>query len=373
MSDPSDAAVIGAGVAGAALAATLARAGRRVLLLDRQRFPRAKVCGGCLHREGLTTLARLGLSGCVPADSPAVNAATVWSGGRATAVPSRHGRVVERSAFDAALVAAAVKAGATFRDGTTARVTARRGGGWRVEAGGDTFEVAVVAAADGLGGSCLRGLDGFGLERAAASRIGLGATADPGPSADLPPGRVAMLVSAHGYLGLTRLGAAADAPVDLAAAADPGFVRSCGGPGPAAAELARAAGAPEAFAHCAEQAAGWRATPPLTCRRDRLAAPGLRVVGDAGGYLEPFTGEGMAWALDDAEAAAASLLACLRTGGESDAQADAWAATRRRRVAARQRRCRAVAAVLRRPALTRPVLAGAGLAAPLLHRLRAAS
>ncbi len=90
MSGSFDAAVIGAGVAGAALAATLARAGHRVLLLERQRFPRTKVCGGCLHREGLAVLNRLGLGGCVPADAPAVEAATVWSGGRATRVPSRH-------------------------------------------------------------------------------------------------------------------------------------------------------------------------------------------------------------------------------------------------------------------------------------------
>ena len=368
MSEAFDAVVIGAGVAGAAAAATLARAGVGVLLLERQAFPRAKVCGGCLHREGLATLDRLGLGGCVPADAPAVGEAVVWNGGRATRVPSRHGRVVERAAFDAALVGAAVAAGAAFRGGVTARVLPGEDARWRVDAGGEV-RARVVIAADGLGGSSLRGLDGFGLERAAGSRIGLGATG-PAPAGDrdpLPAGTVAMFVSAHGYLGLTRLPGGA---VDLAAAADGSFVRSAGGPGAAAVALAEAAGAPEDLIGLAAAASGWKATPPLTCSRSRLAAPGLRVAGDSGGYLEPFTGEGMAWALDDAEAAAASLLRVLDAGGETDAQAAAWEAGRRRRIAARQRRCRALATILRRPALTRPALAGAAL---LLPRLRAAS
>ncbi|BAM04517.1 NAD(P)/FAD-dependent oxidoreductase [Phycisphaera mikurensis] len=374
MSGGFDAGVVGAGVAGSALAAALARRGHAVVLLDRQRFPRAKPCGGCLHRGGLDTLDRLGLAGCVPADAPAVDAAVVWSGGRATRVPSRHGRVVDRASFDAALRAGAEAAGVASVEGVTARVRPGTAGGWRIDGGrAGAWSVRVVAAADGLGGSCLRGLEGFGVRRAPASRIGLGAIAHPGADDALPPGTVAMLTSARGYLGLTRLGPGADAPVDLAAAVDPALVRSLGGPSPAAAALALEAGAPAAFAAWARRAVGWRATPPLTCAATRLAAPGLRVVGDAGGYLEPFTGEGMAWALDDAEAAAASMDACLRRGGERAADAAAWEAARRRRIAGRQRRCRAAAAVLRRPALTRPALAGAALAFPLLHRLRAAS
>lgn len=400
-----DAVVVGAGVAGAALAASLARAirasrairesreipesqanTRSVLLLERQPFPREKTCGGCLHREGLAVLDRLGLAHAVPADAPVVCAATVWAGGRPTRVPSRHGRVVNRAPFDAALVAQAIASGAVFRDGVTARaIEPLNGNGngiantadetfpWSIDTGTHRIRARVVAAADGLGGSSLKRVPGFELARTPASRIGLGATASPGPDAALPPGEVAMLVSAHGYLGLTRLGPKPDAPVDLAAAADPGFVREAGGPGPAAAKLAEAAGAPAAFARWAREAPRWRATPPLTCRRGRLAAPGLRVLGDAGGYLEPFTGEGMAWALQDAEAAAEALHRVLLDGGETPLRAAAWEARQRRRIAARQRRCRAVAAVLRRPALTRPVLAGASLAAPLLQRRRAAS
>ena len=56
-----DAVVIGAGPAGGVAALGLARAGRRVLLVDKQRFPRPKVCGCCLNASALATLRRVGV------------------------------------------------------------------------------------------------------------------------------------------------------------------------------------------------------------------------------------------------------------------------------------------------------------------------
>src|SRR5579859_3979029 len=55
-SAPYDAIVVGAGPAGAHLAYTLARAGRRVALLDKRRFPREKVCGGGISRKSIALL-----------------------------------------------------------------------------------------------------------------------------------------------------------------------------------------------------------------------------------------------------------------------------------------------------------------------------
>ncbi|MCC6609478.1 MAG: FAD-dependent monooxygenase [Burkholderiales bacterium] len=51
-----DALVVGAGPAGAHLARLLARTGRRVAILDKQRFPREKVCGGGLSRKAIALL-----------------------------------------------------------------------------------------------------------------------------------------------------------------------------------------------------------------------------------------------------------------------------------------------------------------------------
>jgi flavin-dependent dehydrogenase len=57
----ADVVVAGAGPAGCAAAVTIARAGRRVLLLDRARFPRDKCCGDGLTAGALRRLRRLGL------------------------------------------------------------------------------------------------------------------------------------------------------------------------------------------------------------------------------------------------------------------------------------------------------------------------
>ena len=63
-----DAAVIGAGPAGALAACLLARKGKRVLLLDRSPFPREKACGCCLNPIGVKLLQDLGL-GTILADA----------------------------------------------------------------------------------------------------------------------------------------------------------------------------------------------------------------------------------------------------------------------------------------------------------------
>ena len=56
-----DVVIAGAGPAGAIAATVLARAGARVLVLDRARFPRDKLCGDTLNPGALAILARLGL------------------------------------------------------------------------------------------------------------------------------------------------------------------------------------------------------------------------------------------------------------------------------------------------------------------------
>ena len=62
---PWDVVVVGAGLAGAMVALELGRRGCQVLLLERQRFPRWKVCGACLNEAALGALAHAGLDGLV--------------------------------------------------------------------------------------------------------------------------------------------------------------------------------------------------------------------------------------------------------------------------------------------------------------------
>ena len=60
-----DAIVIGAGPSGAMAARRLSLAGARVLLVEKKRFPRLKVCGACLSRAALEELDRAGLRSLV--------------------------------------------------------------------------------------------------------------------------------------------------------------------------------------------------------------------------------------------------------------------------------------------------------------------
>ena len=95
----------------------------------------------------------------------------------------------------------------------------------------------------------------------------------------------------------------------------------------------------------------WRGAPPLTRRRALIARGRVFVAGDAAGYIEPFTGEGMGWAIDSGIALAPLAIEKLHRA-EFDA-AGAWIDRYARIVGRRQRVCALLAACLRRPRLTR--------------------
>jgi flavin-dependent dehydrogenase len=96
------------------------------------------------------------------------------------------------------------------------------------------------------------------------------------------------------------------------------------------------------------------------------------VVGDAAGYIEPFTGEGMAWAMCGGLALVPIAVEAARKGW-SEALAAEWTARHRERVGKRQLACHAVAAMLRQPALLRGAMhilaAWPGLVGPIMRRL----
>jgi geranylgeranyl reductase family protein len=104
--------VVGAGPAGSAAAQWLARAGRDVLLIDQQAFPREKVCGDGLIPDALHALARLGVLQAVMAEAQAVTALTCVAprGGRID-VPATLA-VLPRKRLDEIVCRAAVAAGA---------------------------------------------------------------------------------------------------------------------------------------------------------------------------------------------------------------------------------------------------------------------
>jgi menaquinone-9 beta-reductase len=145
-------------------------------------------------------------------------------------------------------------------------------------------------------------------------------------------------------------------------------VRAAGGPGMLAAHILAEVGWP---AIDRLDKADWRGTPTLTRRAAQLADERLLVLGDAAGYIEPFTGEGIAWAVSAGLAVAPLALrgiACWDSQIE-----DEWSDVYRRKILQRQGICRRVAWGLRHPTLVRTAIKLLSrhprLAQPIINRL----
>ena len=113
-----EAIVVGAGPAGALAARLLALGGRRVLLLDRRRFPRDKTCGDALIPDAQACLRRHGLLERVRRIAWAGGGGDLWAPSRARVALDCPVLTVPRARLDAELARAAVEAGATFAQGT---------------------------------------------------------------------------------------------------------------------------------------------------------------------------------------------------------------------------------------------------------------
>jgi geranylgeranyl reductase family protein len=141
-----DVAIVGAGPAGSAAALAAVRAGARVLLLDRHDFPRDKTCGDGIAPQALAVLAGLGVPDVADgyAQVPALRLTGPSGASAARRLPVA-AHVIPRAVFDARLVAAAVAAGATLRRHTVRRVTVRAASVLL----DDEIEARVVIGADG--------------------------------------------------------------------------------------------------------------------------------------------------------------------------------------------------------------------------------
>jgi menaquinone-9 beta-reductase len=349
-----DAVVIGAGPAGALAARQLAITGRRILLVDRKAFPRTKVCGACVNNEALAILQTVGLLPAITslAGVPLENM-QIRDHSRTVRLPLPGGLAVSRMAFDAALVQAAIEAGAAFLPQTTAELAPMGAPDSRpvILKSSDqapvTVEARIVLAADGLGHPSLQRCGEFTSHVDERARIGLGATIPDGTPV-CPPGTVLMAIGAGGYVGLVQT---ETGELNVAAAVDSAYLNESGGSAAAVQQIlddAQMSGVPPL------SNAAWQGTMPLTRRTWPVAGERVFVLGDAAGYVEPFTGQGIAWALSSA--LAVIPLAQRGMTAWTPRLAVEWSEFHRRQIGRRQRWCRWLAGGLRSPIAVRSVL-----------------
>jgi 2-polyprenyl-6-methoxyphenol hydroxylase-like FAD-dependent oxidoreductase len=259
------------------------------------------------------------------------------------------------------LAAAAQAAGASVLTGWSARVQTDGTVELRkATSGAVRIQARAIIVADGLGGSSLAERPEFGWRVAPRSRMGLGATITRSP-VPLPTGQMVMLCGRFGYLGLVRL---PTGEIDAAASLDPVAARAAGGPAKLCDEIVASVGGDTD----ALRDANWRGTPLLTRRRKRVESGNVYVVGDAAGYVEPFTGEGMTWAIRGSVIAAEIIDARLA----GSAVPGAWATAHRREFASEHRRCGLVAQLARHPRILQAVMTGGSFVPSILNRVAAA-
>lgn len=368
-------AIVGGGPAGAAAALRLAGRGLTVILIDAGPMPRPKVCGCCLSPAAMHELQRLAeVAGSVPpevARACPLDLVTLAADGRRARIAMRGGAALSRASLDSALVRGAIAAGAAWLPETRVNSVGEDADGAVIQARcgpqGLALHADLVVLAHGLGSS-VRVPGSGGKAARGTSRVGIGAILPP-DACGLPPGELAMAVARGGYCGLVRL---EDGRLDLAAAVDPSLLAAAASPAALlSAIIDSACGATVGRdIVAAVNSASIRGTPALTHAAGPLAGGRGRIlrIGDAAGYVEPFTGEGIGWALAGARTLdeVIGVLGCERLGDVGAAYAPAY----RRRFAADHARCRSVARAVRTPLLVRCVATAAralpGIAAGML-------
>lgn len=310
----ADVVIAGAGPAGAVAALVLARAGARVVVFDRARFPRRKLCGDTINPGALGLLRRLGLGAA--AGSFAIPGMFV-TGDRGIEITGEYGdgisgRAILREHLDLALVRAAAAAGARIEEdvrvvGVT-RSDADRVDGLRIRnrAGlTDTVRAPIVIAADGSYSQLARSL---GLARlATAPRRWAVGTYFTDVVHGSPLGE--MHIRRDKYFGVAQL------PGGLTnlciVSADRETLRDSG-------VLIRTTIQSESvlkdrFVH-ARPAAPPVMLGPLAVDGRAAGVPGLLLAGDAAGFVDPMTGDGLRFTVRGAELAAEEALRALEHG-----------------------------------------------------------
>lgn len=354
-----DAVVVGAGPAGSVAALVLARAGASVRLIDRASFPRAKLCGDTVNPGTLAMLDQLGVGSDVRARAHPITGMLVTGPGGASIAadyPDRlYGMALERCHFDGLLLDAAISAGVDFVPGVEAIApllgAESRVAGVHVRHLSRESELRgrIVIAAEGRRS---RIAGAFGLTQCAASpkRWAFGAyyTGVAGLTS-----RGEMHIRPDGYVGVAPLNGDVVNTCVVRELPKIPFSSGCA--------EATIAAALDADPMLRQRFAGARRVSPVLSLGplavDAIAAgrPGLLLAGDAAGFIDPMTGDGLRFAVRGGQLAAAAALFELETGQPAHRRLHA---ARAREFSGKWRMNRALRSVVASPR-------GVGLAAAL--------
>jgi flavin-dependent dehydrogenase len=365
MAPEVDVLVAGAGPAGAIAALVLARAGARVLVLERMRFPRPKLCGDTVNPGAVAILRELDLNhvldGALPirgmliTGEPRVIVRAPYPAGI-------EGRALSRTVLDGRLAHAAAASGAQIDEGVLVRGPLQDGegrvGGVRVLRNGreTSIRARVVIGADGHHSRLARAL---GLSRSprAPRRWALGAIFD-GVGGVGDTGE--MHVRGGRYIGIAPM---PDSLANVCAVmeggrgltADGALAALIGGDPMLAPRFstARVVGRPVLLG-------------PLAVDARASGVPGLLLAGDAAGFIDPMTGDGLRFAFEGARLAAAEALRALEYGwGDAHQRLQA---RRRRAFRGKWRFNRTLRAVVSTPAAVHGAALASRFAPAMLRR-----
>lgn len=307
-----DVAIVGGGPAGSSCAAFCAAAGLETAIFEREKFPREKVCGDCINPACWPVLRRLEVAERIRAlpHGKLDRVDFIGIGGRRVSISLPVGEnaeiAIKRSLFDQLLLERARELGATIYESATVTALTSpdpRSEYWKISVGDQTIKARALVAADGRNSTVAR-LSGL-LPRPARERIALQA------HLPLPQNfgdRIVLEFRPEGYSGQAPVG---DEQLNVCLVSVPKRIAS--------------------LRQWAEKRFGvspdhsWRTITPLTREPISPAQPSLFFVGDSARVVEPFTGEGIYYALASGELAAKAI-ALQREGGDAGDVAIAYSA-----------------------------------------------
>lgn len=308
----SDVIVIGAGPAGTSVSILLAQAGLQVRLLEKSRFPREKLCGEFLSPETLPIFDRLGMRGqMMDAGAQTIRKwLLVAPNGRRIEVPlrwiSEGGEAIglSRARMDAILLARARECGVMVREGFHVSPRLARDSGLTMiegRADGDTIErYAGRLIIDASGRQSVFARQQFAPQKSASGSRPFGVKVHlRGVEGLNDSGELFFFRDGYGGLSAVEGGR-----TNLCFITTENHLRAARGDRHALLEMTMLTSpAARDRLRGAVPDGAWLGTGPLEYGR-RASVPGVLAIGDAGAFIDPFTGSGMLLALTSGELAA---------------------------------------------------------------------